>query len=199
MKHKRAWMAGAAALMILCIIAGWGLLRHAQPAQTAVSYDLSLGWTGEAMPEGWVYNQKGWQVFVQEGDMPVALTADGFGGFSGDVHPGQTFYFSRVLDEDLDSDPILQLNAYGENVAVFLDGMLIYTDCPEQDNRIGHLALPQRDQLRSAALTVSLPGDCAGKTLTIAQSTGLDWEMPKVWPVPVLLTCPYAHESELIA
>ena len=65
MKHKRAWMAGAAALMILCIIAGWGLLRHAQPTQTAVSYDLSLGWTGEAMPEGWVYNQKGWQVFVQ--------------------------------------------------------------------------------------------------------------------------------------
>ena len=139
------------------------------------------------MPDGWVYDQKGWQVFVQEGDIPVALTADGFGGFSGDVHPGQTFYFSRSLTEELASDPILQLGAYGENIAVFLDGMLIYTDCPEQDNRIGHLTLPQREQPRSAALTVSLPGDCAGKTLTIAQSTGTDWEMPKVWPVPVLL------------
>ena len=127
------------------------------------------------------------------------LEADGFGGFTGDIQPGQTFYFSWSLTEELASDPILQLSAYGENIAVFLDGMLIYTDCPEQDNRIGHLALPQRAQLRSAALTVSLPGDCAGKTVTIAQSTGFDWEMPKVWPVPVLLTCPYAHESELIA
>ena len=198
-KRKTAWLAGAAALLILCIVWSWGLLRYVQPAQTAVTYDLSLSWSGEAMPDSWVYDQKGWQVFVQEGDAPVALMADGLGGFSGDVHPGQTFYFSRLLDEELQSDPILQLNAYGENMAVFLDGMLIYTDCPEQDNRIGHLALPQRAQLRSAALTVSLPGDCAGKTLTIAQSTGLDWEMPKVWPVPVLLTCPYAHESELIA
>ena len=199
MKHRKAWMAGAAALLILCIALGWQLLRYAQPAQAAVTYDLSLSWAGEAMPSDWVYDQKGWQVFVQEGDAPIALTADGFGGFYGDVHPGQTFYFSRVLDEELDSDPLLQVDAYSQNAAVFLDGMLIYTDCPEQDNRIGHLTLPQRDQLRSAALTVSLPGDCSGKTLTIAQSTGFDWEMPKVWPVSVLLTCPYAHESGLIA
>ncbi|MGN1368382.1 MAG: sensor histidine kinase [Aristaeellaceae bacterium] len=199
MKHKTAWLAGAAALMLLCTALGLALLRYARPAETVVTYDLSLGWADEAMPDGWAYDQKGWQVFVQEGDAHAALAADGFGGFSGDVHPGQTFYFSRVLEEELDSDPILRLDAYGENVTVFLDGMLIYTDCPEQDNRIGHLTLPQREQLRSAALTVSLPGDCAGKTLTIAQSTGLDWEMPKVWPVSVLLTCPSAHESELIA
>lgn len=199
MKYQKAWLACAAALMLLCVALGWALLRYARPAQTAAAYDLSLCWAGEAMPEGWVYDQKGWQVFVQEGDAFEALTADGFGGFSGDVHPGQTFYFSRVLDEELGSDPNLQIEAYGENVAVFLGGMLIYTDCPEQDNRIGYLTLPAREQPRSAALTVSLPGDCTGRTLTIAQSTGTDWEMPKVWPVPVLLTSPYAHESELIA
>ena len=199
MKHKRVWLAGAAALLLLCIALGWQMLRYARPAQAAVTYDLSLVWSGEAMPSNWVYDQKGWQVFVQESDTPIALTGNGLGAFSGDVHPGQTFYFSRVLTEDLDSDPILQINAYSDNIAVFLDGKLIYTDCPEQDNRIGHLTLPVREQPRSAALTVSLPGDCAGKTLTIAQSTGTDWEMPMVWPVPVLLTCSYAHESVLIA
>ena len=199
MKRKRAWLAGVAALLILCAVLGWGLLRYVRPAQDDVTYDLSLGWAGEAMPDDWVYDQKGWKVFVQAGDAPVTLDADGFGGFTGDIQPGQTFYFSRVLEEELASDPVLQINAYGENMAVFLDGMLIYTDCPEQDNRIGHLTLPAREQLRSAALTVNLPGDCAGKTLTIAQSTGMDWEMPTVWPASVSLTCPNAYASGLIS
>ena len=97
-RYQKAWLAGAAALMLLCVALGWALLRYARPEQTAATYDLSLRWAGEAMPGDWVYDQKGWQVFVQEGDTPVALTADGFGGFSGDVQPGQTFYFSRVLD-----------------------------------------------------------------------------------------------------
>ncbi|MDD6050175.1 MAG: GHKL domain-containing protein [Clostridiales bacterium] len=198
MKRKTAWLAAAAALTLLFTALSLAL-RFAQPAQEKVTYDLSLGWAGEAMPSDWVYDQKGWQVFVQEGDAHAALTADGFGGFTGDVHPGQTFYFSRVLDGELDSDPILQLNAFGENVAVFLDGMLIYTDCPEQDNRIGCLALPTREQQRTAPLTINLPGDCAGKTLTIAQSTGLDWEMPTVWPVSVSLTCLSAYVNGLIA
>ena len=64
-KRKTAWLAGAAALLILCIVWSWGLLRYVQPAQTAVTYDLSLGWSGEDMPDSWLYDQKGWQVFVQ--------------------------------------------------------------------------------------------------------------------------------------
>lgn len=47
---------------------------------------------------------------------------------------GRTFYFSRVLSEDVDS-PTLRLDATISSVAVFLDGALIYTDCPELDNR----------------------------------------------------------------
>ncbi|MGN0743516.1 MAG: hypothetical protein ACI4L8_12755, partial [Candidatus Fimadaptatus sp.] len=199
MKRRIAWLAGAAVLLTLCLVLGRELLYHAQPAQDEVTYDLSLGWAGEAMPADWVYDQKGWRVFVQEGDAPTELEADGLGGFTGDIRPGQTFYFSRVLEEELASDLILQVNAFGENVAVFLDGMLIYTDCPDENDRIGSLALPGREQPRPAALTINLPGDCAGRTLTIAQSTGLDWEMPKVWPVAVSLTCQYAYESGLIA
>ena len=199
MKRKIAWLAAAAALLLICALLGWELVRYARPEQDEVTYDLSLGWAGEAMPSDWVYDQKGWQVFVQQEDVRTELTADGFGGFTGDIQPGQTFYYSRVLSEELASDPILQINSFGENIAVFLDGMLIYTDCPEQDMRIGYLTLPEREELRAAPLTVNLPGDCAGKTLTIAQSTSLDWEMPTVWPVSVTLTCPSAYESGLIA
>lgn len=49
--------------------------------------------------------------------------------------------------------------------------MLIYTDCPELDNRIGYLQLPYLDYDREDPLLVTLPLDYAGKTLTIAQST----------------------------
>ena len=189
----------AAALLILCAAAAWGLFRHALPVGENQSYNLSFRWEGEAMPEGWEYDQKGWTVFAQQGDTPVLLKPDGFGGFGGDIQPGQTFYFSRVLEEDIHGDPILQLNTYEENVAVFLDGQLIYTDCPEQEGRIGYLTLPHRQEPKQGVLTVSLPSECQGKTLTIAQSTASAWDMPKVWPVPVSLMCQYAYESELAA
>lgn len=200
MKRARAWViAAAAALLILCGILGWELFRYALPAGDDVVYDLSMMWEGEAMPDGWEYDQKGWTVFAQEGAEPVPLQADGFGGFSGELRAGQTVYFSRVLTEKLDGGPVLQIDAYSQNVAVFLDGKLIYTDRPEQDNRIGYLALPEREQLRETVLTVSLPDDCAGKVLTIAQSTPVLRDTAKVWPVPVSLSCRYAYESGLIA
>ena len=69
------------------------------------------------------------------------LAPDGFGGFNRLEEPGQTFYFSRVLTENLDS-PILRLETADRTFAVFLDGALLYTDCPELDNRIGCLRLP---------------------------------------------------------
>lgn len=58
---------------------------------------MSLVWTTEAIPDDWVYDQKGWTVFTQEGDAATELDPDGFGGFYGLDEPGQTFYFSRVI------------------------------------------------------------------------------------------------------
>ena len=197
MKNRTMRLA-AVVLLALCGLIGWRLLRQAFPARQEQRYDLSFRWEGEAMPEDWVYDQKGWSVFAQQGDTPMPLNPDGFGAFGGDIQPGQTFYFSRVLEENLVGDPILQLNTYEENVAVFLDGQMIYTDCPEQDNRIGHLTLAHRQEPRTAVLTVNLPRDSQGKTLTIAQSTASAWDMPKVWPVSVSLMCQDSFESELI-
>lgn len=100
--------------------------------------------------------------------------------------------------------PTLRLDATISSVAVFLDGALIYTDCPELDHRIGNLCLPMLDWVREEPVLVTLPQNYAGKTLTIAQSTdpyGGELQKPSmtVWPCSVTLYCGYAYESALVA
>lgn len=191
---------GVAAILALtlCIVFGGLLLKCMEPIEDQV-YDLSLTWEGEAVPEGWVYDQKGWTVFLQEGETVTELTPDGFGNFLGPVEPGQTFYFSRALLEEVDS-PTLRLDAAISSIAVFLNGALIYTDCPELDNRIGDLRLPMLDWYREEPVFVTLPRDYSGKTLTIAQSGEPFPEREgSVWPCSVTVYCGYAYESGLIA
>ncbi len=188
--------------LALCLLFGCVLSVYTVPMQDA-SYDLSLMWEGEAPPEDWQYDQKGWTVFTQEEEQQMILTADGMGGFTGLKEPGQTFYFSRVLSETLDS-PTLRLDAANRNMAVFLDGELLYTDCPELDNRIGYLTLPMLDWDRLESIVLSLPLDYHGKTLTVAQSTGPGERQetesdPTVYPCSVWLYCGYSYESNLIA
>lgn len=96
------------------------------------------------------------------------LTASG--GYLGLDYPGQTFYYSRKLTEKLDS-PTLQISAVNRSVAVFLDDTMLYTDCPEQDGGIGELELPMLEFDRMEPVTVSLPPDYLGHTLTIAQAS----------------------------
>lgn len=57
---KKRMRFGAAALLAvtLCIAFGALLLACMRPMEDR-AYDLSLTWAGEAMPEGWVYDQKG--------------------------------------------------------------------------------------------------------------------------------------------
>ena len=160
-----------------------GLLLNCMRPMEDRAYDLSLmDWEGEAVTE---------------------LTPDGYGGFNRLDELGQTFYFSHVLSEDVDS-PTLRLDATISSVAVFLDGALIYTDCPELNHRIGDLRLPMLDWYREEPLLVTLPQNYQGKTLTIAQSTdpsGGELAEPTatVWPCAVTLYCGYAYESALVA
>ena len=194
---------GAALLSLtLCMVFGALLLKCMKPMEDR-AYDLSLHFTSEAIPDGWVYDQKGWTVFTQEGDTVTELAPDGFGGFDRLDELGQTFYFSRVLSEKVDN-PTLRLDASISSVAVFLDGALLYTDCPELDNRIGDIRLPMLDLVREEPVLVTLPQNYAGKTLTIAQSTdpyGGELQEPVMtaWPCAVTLYCGYAYESALIA
>jgi len=202
MKKWTRLLAAAILTLTLCLVFGGLLLNCMKPMEDR-AYDLSLMWAGEAMPEGWVYDQKGWTVFTQEGDAVTELAPDGFGGFDRLDELGQTFYFSRVLSEDVDS-PTLRLDGTISSVAVFLDGALIYTDCPELNNRIGDLRLPMLEWYREEPVLVTLPQNYQGKTLTIAQSTdpsGGERAEPSttVWPCAVTLYCGYAYESALVA
>lgn len=188
--------------LALCLLFGCVLFVYTVPMQDA-SFDLSLMWEGEAMPEDWQYDQKGWTVFTQEEEQQTILTANGMGGFTGLQKPGQTFYFSRALSETL-SSPTLRLDASNRGMAVFLDGELLYTDCPELDNRIGYLTLPMLDWDRIETIVLSLPPDYHGKTLTVAQATRLGERQepeadPVVWPCSVQLYCGYSYESGLIS
>ena len=193
----------AAASFVVCAAFLFVLLYYAQPMKDG-TYNLSMMWDeSEASPADWVYDQKGWTVFTQEGETVTELTPDGYGGFTGIDFPGQTFYFSRIFQEELDS-PALRIQASVSNLAVFLDGRLLYTDCPEQGGPIGSLALPTREWERFEPLVISLPQDYVGKTLTVAQSTNpAGSEKPGaeyiIYPCSITLYCGFAYESNLIS
>ncbi len=147
---------------------------------------------------------RGWLVYVCEQGEVTELTPDGNGGYTG-LEPGQTYYCSRELSQELDS-PVLRIAAANRTVSVFLDGSLVYTDCPGLDNRIGFLHLPMLDTDRSEPVTISLPPDYQGKILTIAQSSPVYSELQTeadspaaVWPCEVTLYSGYAYESGLIS
>lgn len=181
--------------LLFLIPAAAALFYYTKPMED-VSYHLSFiaedgqPWQGE----------KGWTVFIQDKETKKNLISDGMGGYSGLEFPGQTFYFSRELSEEMD-DPTIQIGVANRTISIFLNDTLLYTDCPELDNRIGYLQLPMLDYDRAEPVTVSLPPDYEGQTLTIAQSTDTFNEKgtQTVYPLEVTLYCGYSYESELIA
>lgn len=202
MKRKFYRMLSVTVCLLLCAVFTIVLLAYTWPMDNKV-YDFSLTWDGEAVPDGWTYDQKGWFVFTREGETVRELEPDGYGGFTGLDAPGQTFYFARLLTEDLDA-PTLRLGAADRGVAVFLDGELLYTDDFAAGSRIGAMALPMLDTARQEPVVVTLPRDYKGKMLTIAQSTGFyggepqsDWL--RACPCEAVLYCGYAYESSLIS
>ncbi|MBO5322797.1 MAG: sensor histidine kinase [Oscillospiraceae bacterium] len=184
--------------LVLGVVCAFCLMIYASPMED-VSLDLSLVPQEDAMVRDPAdFDSKGWTVYTREGETVTELTPDGLGAYTG-LELGQTFYYSRVLSEELDS-PTLQLGAVEYTFSVWLDDVLIYTDCPGLDNRIGYLRLPMNEWYRESIL-ISLPMDYQGKTLTIAQSFP-EWtetSFVKAWPTSVLLYCGYAYESGLIS
>ena len=64
------WIRVAAAAVVslmLVLLFGDVLTAYYRPMEDK-AYNLSMGdWEGEAVPDDWVYDQKGWTVFTQEG------------------------------------------------------------------------------------------------------------------------------------
>lgn len=183
--------------VLICIPSAMAVFYYTRPMEDA-SYDLSLAPQDGQEWEG----NKGWTVYTNEAGTITELTPDGAGGYLGADHPGQTFYYSRMLTEELDS-PTLQIGSVNQTFSIFVGDTLIYTDFPEQENRIGYLTLSNLEWDRLETITVSLPPDYLGQTLTIAQSSSAYSEVESdeitVWPCNVRLYCGYAYESGLIA
>ena len=185
--------------LILAVFCACILCIYVSPMED-LSLDLSL-----MVEEGFAdidpanFDSKGWTVYTQEGSTKTELTPNGFGGYTG-LELGQTFYFSRLMTEDLDS-PTLQISTAEWNFVVFLDGEVIYSDFPEQKAAIGQLHLPVNEWVREEPITITLPADYHGKVLTIAQSFPEWTETGSVtaWPASVRLYCGYAYESGLIS
>ena len=200
MKEKIKQYSPPLLALVFLILFGWALSMYIQPMED-VSIDLSLILQEDRLladPED--FDNKGWTVYTAEGENRTELTPDGFGGYTG-LELGQTFYFSRVMEEEELDSPTLQLGTAEQTFSVWLDDVLIYTDQPELDNRIGYLTLPMNEWLRDDPIIITLPGDYQGKTLTIAQSTPEWAETSRVmaYPASVRLYCGYAYESGLIS
>lgn len=186
------------ALAVLFIFTS-ALCLFTQPMKD-VSLDLSLVPQDDMFvidPEN--FDSKGWTVYTAEGETRTELIPDGFGGYTG-LELGQTFYYSRTMEEELES-PTLQIGTAEWTFSVWLDDALIYTDHPELDNRVGYLTLPMNEWVREEPIIISLPMDYQGKTLTIAQSSPPWMETSTVmaFPTTVRLYCGFAYESGLIA
>lgn len=190
----------AAALLLVILIgipSTAAIFYYTKPMDDA-SYNLSILADDGQEWEG----PKGWTVYTNEAGEVKELISDGSGGYLGLDKPGQTFYYSRRLTEKLDS-PTLQIGAVNRSISVFLDDTMLYTDCPEQERGIGFLNLPMLEYDRTDPVTVSLPPNYLGHTLTIAQSSPIFSEKQSdnetVFPCDITLYCGYAYESGIIA
>ena len=183
--------------LALCIAFGAILLIYSRPMED-VTLDLSLiDKSGATVTE--TFDEKGWEVYTQEGDVITLLEPKGTGLYRG-IELGQTLYLSRVLVEELEA-PTLQIGTADRTFTVWLDDEVVYTDHPELDNRIGRLRLPMNEYSRTEPITITLPQNYQGKTLTIAQSTPewVEGSTLQAAPASVMLYCGYAYESGIIA
>lgn len=188
---------------ILALLVGIGcvcvLLAYTRPMQD-LTYDLSLvSLEDNPVVDLETYDSKGWTVYTREGESVTPLIPDGIGGYTG-LELGQTFYYTRVMEEALDA-PTLRISPMECSFSVWLDDTLIYTDCPELPNQIGSLRLPMNSWYRESPILISLPADYLGRELTVAQSFP-EWSETgtvKAWPAAVRLYCSYAYESTLIS
>lgn len=188
---------GTLSALLLIGFSLYALLFYVKPLNDQF-YDLSMFSRKDGITE-WDGDTKGWTVFVQEGERRHGLESLGFGCYNGLDHPGQTVYFSRTMNEEVAS-PTLRLYTANRTAVVFLEEEVIYTDCPEQDNRVGYLTLPTNSHDREPVV-ISLPPDYLGKTLTIAQSNPEIPENPssQVMLCGVEFYCSYTDESTLVA
>lgn len=132
----------------------------------------------------------GWDIYTVENGSRRELTTEEL--LAADT--GSVFYLSRILTKEQEQEgySFLLLDFF-RPCAVFLDGELFYTNCPQSDIQMDAVSLPQDYSPTPPApgewVRCTLPADFAGRRLTIA-TTMQDSSMPGI------LLSSYRAESE---
>ena len=154
-QHRKIWP--AATLLILAAAAAvFCLFRLSQPDRMQTSLLLNCTQT----------NRNGWTFETESGPVEPVF---GFGGYlDGIPVDGDIPVAAERVMEDPGQRDLLQFFGFGAGIQVFLDGELLYTDFPNEENRAD--AFWENVDFSSIShdgLCIPLPIDCAGKTLRI--------------------------------
>ncbi len=154
-KSRRLWAAGAL-LAVAAVAAVLFLFRLSQPDSAQKSIYLNC----TASDRG------GWTFFTEEGAVEPVF---GFGGYMDGVpmESGGPVAAERIMEADGERR-FLQFDCFGTGLQVFLDGKLLYTDFPGEENRADRfLEGVDTTGIVYDGLRVPLPEDCQGKRLRI--------------------------------
>jgi len=135
----------------------------------------------------------GWEIYTVENGRHKGLTP----GEVREMDPGKTYYLSRILDREQEEKgyTFLRLSGYLP-CAVFLDGRLLYTTCPDAVLSIDQVLFPEEYEGlsgRGEAVRCTLPGHFAGRKITVATTVGRSEYGPSM---PAITLSSEAVESE---
>lgn len=154
-QHRKIWP--AATLLILAAAAAvFCLFRLSQPDRMQTSLLLNCTLT----------ERNGWTFETESGPVEPVF---GFGGYlDGIPVDGDSPVAAERAMEEPGQRNLLQFFGFGAGIQVFLDGELLYTDFPNEENRAdAFLENVDFSSISHDGLCIPLPIDCAGKTLRI--------------------------------
>ena len=127
-----------------------------------------------------VSDPNGWEIYVMDNGKRVYLTPQEL--LETDLN--RTYYISRILTQDMRDSKYTLLNLSNSYpAAVFLDGELIYTNCPETSPKLDDTVFPKEFDsfgMRGENSYCTLPENYVGKRLTVATEHREYKSMPMV-------------------
>lgn len=156
MKKKWHVVGAALPLVVAILMVILGLCRLSKPDPDQIM--LYLGYSTEA--------NNGWSFETELGPAQPQL---GFGGyFEGIAAENEGPVAASRVMEDPGMRNLLEFSYYGMGIQLFLDDSLLYTDFPNAENRAdAFLENVDASAIEREMLHISLPYDCAGKTLRV--------------------------------
>ena len=113
-------------------------------------------------------DDKGWDIYTLEGGARTDLTPRELM----EVEQDETFYLSRLLTDDWETaEYTFMCLDSNRPCSVFLDNELLYTTCPDVEQRVGQIRFPADYEglpQGMESIRISLPRGITGQELTIA-------------------------------